>query len=63
MDEMDRRAGASAFNETLFASQLPSRIAAFQDRLRFEQSLRTVMSASGDAAPTVPPATTAAAEI
>ena len=62
MDELDRRAGASAFNETLFASQLPSRIAAFQDRLRFEQSLRTVKIASPEPVPTAPPAIPAVAE-
>jgi uncharacterized protein DUF4760 len=48
MAELDRRAGASVFNEALLASQLPSRIASFQDRLRFEQALRSAAVTSGD---------------
>jgi hypothetical protein len=48
MAELDRRAGASAFDEALLVSQLPSRIASFQDRLRFERDLRSGVVASGD---------------
>ncbi len=48
MAELDRRAGASLFNEALLASQMASRIAAFQDRLRFEHDLRSATVASPD---------------
>jgi hypothetical protein len=39
MAELDRRAGASDFNEELLAIQLDERIATYQDRLRLEQVL------------------------
>jgi hypothetical protein len=69
MAELDRRAGASAFDEALLVSQLPSRIASFQDRLRFERDLRSATVASPDPAtverpapPSASPLPSAAAE-
>ena len=41
MDELDRGAGAGVFDEAMLTRQLPSRIATFEDRLRFEQVLRS----------------------
>jgi hypothetical protein len=61
MSELDRRNGASAFDERLFATQLPGRIAVFQDRLRFEQVMRSGAVAPPDTSPALP-ATVAAAE-
>ena len=62
MAELDRRAGASSFNEALFASQAPSRIAALEDRLRFEQVLRSGGVASPQTKPSAPPAAVAAVQ-
>ena len=62
MDELDRRAGAGVFDEAMFARQLPSRIATFEDRLRFEQVLRSAVFAAPEAMRPAPPATAAAAE-
>ena len=62
MSELDRRNGASVFDERLFATQLAGRIAVFQDRLRFEQDMRAGAIASAPAAPAPSPATVAAAQ-
>jgi hypothetical protein len=62
MTELDLRAGTTAFTEAMLASQLPSRIEVFEDRLRFEQVLRSPIVASPQVMPPQPPATTAAAE-
>jgi hypothetical protein len=56
MAAMDRRAGAPAFDASSFTSDLGGRIASTQDRLRVEQSLRTVILASPDMGVTTRPA-------
>jgi hypothetical protein len=48
MAAMDRRAGAPAFDASRLTLDLGGRIASIQDRLRVEQSLRTVILASPD---------------
>jgi hypothetical protein len=48
MAGLDRRAGASVLDEALFAIQLNGRIASLQDRLRFEQALRSAIVAAPD---------------
>jgi len=48
MGELDRRAGASDFDEGMFAIQLDERIATYQDRLRLERALRQVTLADTD---------------
>jgi len=62
MDELDRGAGAGVFNEAMLASQLPDRIATFEDRLRFEQVLRSAV-ASPQAVYAAPRAPAALAEV
>ena len=70
MRAMDRRVGASAFDEAMLAGQLNQRIAELRDRLRFEQALRSVIVATPDpatieelaTAPARPAATEAAAQ-
>ena len=49
MAVLDRRAGASTFDEELLASQLKERIVTYQDRIWFEQDLRSAGSDSPDA--------------
>ncbi len=56
MAAMDRRAGAPAFDASRFTSDLGGRIASVQDRLRVEQSLRTVILAPPEAVTVAPPA-------
>jgi hypothetical protein len=46
--ETDRRAGAPAYDASTFALTLEDRIAAVQDRLRVEQSLRTFILAPAE---------------
>jgi hypothetical protein len=70
MSDMDRRVGASAFDEAMLAGQLDQRIAELRDRLRFEQTLRSVIVAAPEpatveemaTAPAPPAATEAAAQ-
>ena len=62
MTELDLRAGTAEFTEAMFASQLASRIEVFEDRLRFEQVLRSGIVGSPEVLPPGPPATTVAAE-
>jgi hypothetical protein len=62
MHKMDLRAGsARSFDEVTTAAWIAGRVASTREQLRLEQSLRTVILASPDAVPTVPPATPAAA--
>ena len=63
MDAMDRQAGGRVvYNEALLTSLLASGINNTRERLRIEQSLRTVILASPAAVPAEPPATPAMAE-
>jgi hypothetical protein len=56
MADMDRRAGAQAFDASSFTSDLGGRIASIQDRLLVEQSLRTVIVASPEVGMATQPA-------
>jgi hypothetical protein len=60
MADMDRRAGVPPLDEALIISTLGGYITSLEDRLRVEQSLRTVVIA--EAVPAAPPATVAATE-
>jgi hypothetical protein len=62
MAELDRRAGAPIVDAAYIATTLERRIARKLDQLRVEQSLRTVIIASPEAMPAVPPATIAVTE-
>jgi hypothetical protein len=59
--EMDRRAGRPT-NDVAMLGPLEAVIAQLRERLHVEQSLRTVIIASPEALPAVPPATAAPAE-
>jgi hypothetical protein len=59
--EMDRRAGRPTYDEAMLGP-LEVAIASLQERLHVEQSLRTVIIASPEAPPAVPPAAAAPAE-
>lgn len=48
MAELDRRNGASDFDEALLRSQLEHRIAMYQDNIRLEQTLRSAGAAIPD---------------
>jgi len=54
MADLDRRAGAPAFDAASLTGDLADRIASYQDRLRLEQSLRTVILASPDTGTVIP---------
>ena len=63
MAEMDRRAGVTmVYDDARLTGELEHRIAAFQTQLRVEQSLRTVIIASPETLPAVPPESPAPAE-
>jgi hypothetical protein len=54
MNERNRRAGLMPIDEAWLASNIDRRIRMFQDLVRVQQSLRTVVIASPEAAPTAP---------
>lgn len=59
MHHMDLRAGsARSFHEVMTPAWIEGRIASTGEQLRLEQTLRTVILASAQVAPTAPPATT-----
>ncbi len=63
MDAMDRRAGRRVpYNEALLTAMLDGSINNARERIRIEQSLRTVILASPVVVPAEPPATSAVAE-
>lgn len=62
LTELDRRAGTAEFDRAMLVSQLASRIEVFEDRLRFEQALRSGIVASLEVMPPRPPAITVAVE-
>jgi hypothetical protein len=62
MSAMERRAGAPTWDAAHLASWREAGIAIYEDQLRVEQSLRTVIVASPEAVPAAPAATAAAAE-
>ena len=57
-----RDGGTTTFDEAYLRDSLERRLAATREELRVEQSLRTVIIASPEAAPPAPPAPAAAAE-
>jgi hypothetical protein len=59
MGEMRRRAGLPAFDGGSIAKDLARVITTFQDRIRVEEALRTVIIASPEAVRTAPQATAA----
>lgn len=64
MDSLDRRAGTSVtYDEALLTALLDRGVNNTRERLAVEQSLRTVIIASPEAAPAAPPATAATAEV
>ena len=63
MDGMDRAAGTGViYNEAVLTAMLDGGVNNTRERIRIEQSLRTVIIASPEALPAVPPATIAAAD-
>jgi hypothetical protein len=61
MDSMDRRAGMGViYNEAVLTALLDRGVNNTRERLRIEQSLRTVIIASPEAVPAAPPAAAAA---
>jgi hypothetical protein len=62
MDERNRRAGQLPTDEAWLASNMERRIRMFQDLIRVQQSLRTVVIASPGVLPSAPLAAGAAAE-
>ena len=60
MDAMDRRAGRRViYDDALLTTVLDGAVKSARERLRIEQSLRTVFVASPEAVPAAPPATRA----
>ena len=62
MNERNRRAGLLPTDEAWLKSNMERRIRMFQDLIRVQQSLRTVVIASPEAVPAAPPPARAAAE-
>ena len=63
MQEMDRRAGVGVmYNEARLSAMLDGDISNARERVRIEQSLRTVILASPETVPAAPPATAASVE-